>query len=633
MSKFCNLTDMEIYRRSYSNALFNSHFPSFDKIFRMIDISLVPSLFVEERLDNSTTSIDYFNRFKIAPIIKTKKSLNTLLDNGGDVGSVYFLLGKKGVGKTTLLRHYFSNHLQDELGFYIFLDLYGMTASYDGVEKYIWESIRFELKKHKYSKRFFDSTADAKIARPLFNDVSSDKIAEFIISDSINYTKDVLLHISTTRRTYLIFDNSDELGMDIVENISRFGVSMIKSFPLRIIINLRDYWEEKILKKLKRQVQVNSSVLSPPKIEYIIKKRIENLNLDSSLPITVQYVGTNENNQRVGGSKDIKIEDINSFLLELIREAFEQDPTISNKLYRLCNYDIREVLDNMYNFFHSCKLPLAPLFQKIFLKRLDIKRKLSIDDFITCFLTIHTVCYDYKSSRIFNLFDMNKSCASQTYKNTLGLIRILQRCTLGDSQSLASIINDFIGIGYEREKLFNAITYLLEEGLLDSSQTLDVNIIKNIRISDKGKYYLEEMIFNFDYLLYIQDRVPSPPKYHISIESKFGDPHSKTISDSTWTKRRESVYRFISFLYNEEQGEENEYSGKNEILERIRGGTMQFISNQIKSKIIYQVEEIEKAYKYVRSKHDLEFLNIEPKYIKEEPSVDHGGEKRKYHDY
>jgi len=633
MTRKYNITDMEIYRRSFSNALFNTHFKSFDNIFRMADISSIPELFVDERLDNNLSSLEYYNRFKMAPIIKTQEELKTYLGSNNQLGSIYFLVGKRGVGKSTILRSYFNNHNHDIISLPLVLDLFGMTTSRENVENYIWDKIYHSIKSDERTRLYFDEIDYAKKIRPIFKHLENDKIAELIILDRITYAKEVLLYLSKINRIYLVIDNTDELGLDMVLNITKVGYSIAKDFPMRVIFALREYWENPVFTALKRQIQFNVTYLPPPKIAEIIKRRIDKIQLDRRLSISVDYVTRDESGSKVSGTKAVTIEDAELFLKEVINEAFSQESEICNNLYKMCNYDIREVLDNIYNFFHSCTLPLAQLFQKIIVKKIDAKKRITFGDFIRCLATIHTVFYDYKSSRLFNIFDMNRKDVNDNYRNTLGLLRILQRCSIGESVKLDAVISDFIKLGYSRDKLYEALRILLEDGLLETTESLDLSIITELKLSEKGNFYINELVYKFDYLLYIQDRVPMPVSLHIPVEAKFGEPHSKVTTEGDWYKRKQSVINFIDFISSEEDLENTEYFDKQkDVLQRIRGGKNTKISDEMRDKTYHRLYEIDKAVQHSKIKHDIEFTRIEPQYPKIEPAIDHGTHQRNYHD-
>ena len=115
-----------------------------------------------------------------------------------------------------------------------------------------------------------------------------------------------------------------------------------------------------------------------------------------------------DKNKKIETERTVSYESVNKFMAEFIKEIF-LDESLSDHLYEMCNYNVREILDNVYNFFHSCNLPIIPFFERTFF---DIKKKrsITINDFIRNFMTIHSWCYDFESSKITNIFNFKRQC-------------------------------------------------------------------------------------------------------------------------------------------------------------------------------------------------------------------------------
>ena len=254
-----------------------------------------------------------------------------------------------------------------------------------------------------------------------------------------------------------------------------------------------------------------------------------------------------------------------------------------------------------------------------------------LSDFVTCFFTIHTVCYDYKSCRLFNIFDLGGVCEADNYRNTIGFVRMLQRCSIGNSQNKDAVVKDFERLGYPTESIENGLVDLIEEGLLESPDCRNVQFLQTLNVTPKGRFYIDRLIHMFDYLQYVQDRVPMDGKYHIAIETRFGDSQAKVVGEGDWEKRKQSVNSFIDFLAVEESNEELEYKPQPELLLRVKGGSSEPISSSIRDRVNQEIKEIEHRYYWKRDR-DIEFVEIVPKFPKKEPLVDHGSKLRKYHD-
>lgn len=635
MTRTCNLKDIEAFRRSYSNALFNTHYLSFDRIFRLVDISSFADLFVDERIDETVTSPQFFERFKMSPHIRTQHDLEQFIENRKGVstlGSMYFIFGKKGAGKSTLLRHFVRDHLNDDLSTVLFLDLYGLTETAENIETYIWHKIYLGFKRQAETKRYFEETESAREVRPLFKDTTREKIVDYLITDRHAYVQEFFDFISKRRRVYVMIDNTDELGSKVVKQLVQVGYTLAREYPVRVIFALRDYWTGREL-GLGRQFQFLSTYLQPPKIEKVISKRIENLKFDDRGPFIIEYTRYDpDQRKRITDARSVSLQDVKKFLKAFVEEALEVSPDITKDLYQLCNYDVREVLDNIYNFFHSCKLPMAPMFQRIILKVDRKGPQVRLSDFITCFFTIHSVCYDYKSSRLFNIFDLKGVCEASNYRNTLGLVRILQRCSIGQGQNKDAVVKDFERLGYSSEVIYAAMSDLIDEGMLESPDGTEPAFIQTLKVTQKGHFYIDRLIYMFDYLQYVQDRVPMEDKYHVAIQSRFGHPFSKVVGLGDWEKRTQSVFNFLDFLAIEETNEASEYQKQPELLERVRGGDPTPLSRKMRKRIEEEIRDIALRYYHGHPGKGIEFVEIVAKFPKKEPAMDHGSMPRKYHD-
>ncbi len=627
----CNITNLNEYKRAFSNALFHQTYSAFDAIFRRIDITDMPNLFCELRTNNVVTNRNFFSRFKMHEddVIADTSQLDSFLkDNYPSThnGSMYYVFGKKGVGKSTLLTYYISRYLSQQKYIPIYLDLYGIDIEdlYQSINRKLYES----LYNSQLTKKYFISPENAKEVRKEFSSMSDEWIIDKIYKDHENkyqFTYQLLHHLAEERqkKIYIFFDNTDELGFDVIIQIIRLSYNIISNkIPVRIIHALRDYWGAPEFVNQARQFQVSCTYLTPPNITELINARIKHIKFPSpKAKFSVEFLAWSESRWQQH-TKTVTYEKATVLLDDFMVEVF-QNLNFAEEIYKSCNYNIRELLDNVYNFFHSCNLPIVPLFQRILLEQKK-SRKIELDDYIRCIMTVHTFCFDYESSRVFNIFDMSGKCSVTSYRNTLGLIRILQRVSLEDGCEKNDLLADFKALGYEEDNLKYAINTLINKGLLESPDGDNFNVINILVISLKGKYYINKIIYNFEYLSYIQDRVPMPNNFQTSVNYRFGSPNSLSGSGNL-NQRIEAVNKFVQFIKEEEQAESNEFSDPmySEILKRIRGNdgqTANALQKIVKTKSKQLLESQAELRKRMRS--EAEIQTIHPSEIGNENTFD-----------
>lgn len=383
----------------------------------------------------------------------------------------------------------------------------------------------------------------------------------------------------------MVIDNIDDFGKSYVQSIIDRCQYMKDQYNMKSIVAVRDYWTPNKLGI--DDSQICAKYLCPPNIKKVIKERLNNIDTSS---VTGKLKIIYDGKPILLTSKDI----IDTFDI-IVDDLMGAPDNLYDQLYKLTNYDLRVFLENLYYFFHSPYLYSRPNFVKALhdkIKRIDKifsmgqRRSTRFFDFIECFMTPHSLCYDIDDSNIFNLFFHFWDYGGVfDYKNTLIFVRILQIAPdKGDPFKKEYIVEQLEAIGYDDKKAIkNAISILLNEALLESPEGLDYEDVIGLKISVKGQIYLKKLIKEFSYMVFICDAVPMPSAYKVDIHKKFGN-QVIPLERGDLIVKHNSVKMFIEFLKSEERKEE-EICPNTNVLHRIKGSLLNDVEKAIETAI------------------------------------------------
>jgi len=583
MSRTSNIVDMRKYRRiDFHNPLFNNVTGDFDDVFIEKNVTvdhILDNYYVDDRTKSNPTSERIFSLFTSQPK-EIKKAMDLASNIITDPGMVYILLAKKGNGKTITLRHFKRECLRnkkylpsDKCGI-AYLDL-KTKKSDNNFLKNLPSSLLTELfytikRKVKPLAPFLNHPRYIRLIDENYSYLSDDILIQRLLDNKEEALEFLLGYINNSEYDlYIIIDNVDDFPKVAINSIIDKCVEFKNNFNLKCIIALRDYWNPQNLNIT--DTNICSCHLNDPDIHQIILKRLDNIdrrNIRETIKIFFDDVPLEHTPEDV-----IKV-------LEYIIDDITSNKQLHEDLFKLSNYNVREHLHNIYHFFHSPYLYSKPIFIRSLIKKakalkndleFEPPRRMKFFDFVECLMAIHSLCYDIESSKIFNIFFHDFSYREgYCYKNVLLYIRILQSLMLNQIYSDKNeIIDPLKFIGYDSKAIIDAINKLLESALIESVEGVREEDINQIYLSDKGKIYIENLIYEFSYLQFVSDAVPMPDKYKIDIIEKFGR-EDIPFDRGSLNLKHDSVINFIKFIENEEKIERKNCVPENRhIIDRI----------------------------------------------------------------
>jgi len=587
MERKTNIGEFGQYRRSAFNPIFDLITDEFDNNFKEKSLSLdtvIKKFYTDVRQPGRITDKEIMTLFARGENAVTATDDFTTYGEERDE-SIYLLLGKKGVGKTMLLRSFYSKASRGRIDglrssdLLIYLDLRDLR--YDkkfiaGMPSSLLEHLFYWIYEQSSSHRkHLVEPAQARKISDLYKQFDDRQVCERILDhkeEALRFLFNWLKNKGT--KVFLIVDNLDDFDRESIIAIFDLCHRLKTEYSVKSCLALRDYWNPKTLRIDDKTIC--TITLPPPNVYEVVKKRIYDIDHTKvSRGLEFTYNGKNIDLS----TKDL-LDIFNHITEELSSPQYQE---LYNKLHGLTNYNTREFLVNIYHYFHSPYLFATPNFTSALVAKIiehdpeyqsDSPRELRLHDFIQNFMAIHSLCYDAEKSTIFNVFHHEFTYPNgYNYKNVLIFVRLLQIIgATGDEMEKGYVIEQLLTVGYTESALLNAIDRMLKEALLESIDGIDARVVENIKLSIKGKMYLDEVIGEYNYLLFIADAVPMEEQFRIDVKRKFGN-EAIIFQRGNLRLKHDSVRNFIEFVRkNEEEEAASCPKDFREVLSRIRRG-------------------------------------------------------------
>lgn len=571
----------------------------FDNIFLQKTINeedVDHEFYIDTRLNENASNEKIIHHWKPIPEnITSSEVFKRKIENNG---LIYFLLGRKGIGKSSLLVHFIESIKTNTQVLPIYLDLKNQKSNIkflSNLHNTIYPKIynRIITKKLNHHN-FLENLNLVKSLDYRFAHLSEEKISEMLINEQETVISSFLNKIKEEGiNVYLIIDNIDDWPIKSVNSIIDVCHFFKNEFNIKSIIALRDYWTPKNLEL--SDYNYASFLLTKPDFINIINRRLDLLSPDLS---------KNEFTLHLYESGSIKI--IRKELIDIFRELVKQiheDKELQNTLFNLSNCNTREYIKYIFYFFHSIYLSSKSCFEHLISVKINEHlpefeilptRKIKLHDFIENNMAIHSLCYDTENSIIFNLFYHKYNYDyGEEYRSSLIFLRILQNISTYAPTEKNVIISNLLRLGYSKDATKDALKELLSKDLIESPEGAEMSKISKIFLSTKGNTYLKVVVYEYSYLLYLSDITPMPEKYLVNIKEKYGE-EEIPIARGSLAKKNESVRNLISFLKAEQDEEEQNVSSSDfPILYRYR---VDNFFNEIEQRIELTISKLLKGY-------------------------------------
>ena len=250
----------------------------------------------------------------------------------------------------------------------------------------------------------------------------------------------------------------------------------------------------------------------------------------------------------------------------------KKEPDVLRLMRLLCAGNLKILVGNMYNLIHSMKLPLMPLFERVFLPKESIEARshrvlVPYDLSCECLLAIHYPFYDTDASHMLNIFNASSSRAPNDFRNTLTIPRILCLLRIAGGMPYRVMMERLLSLGYQESYVSDSLKKCLHYGIVSTNHGNKIEHLSPetiVSASCATKAYLDGLILEPSYLQYICEDTPMPEEYCVSI----GEKYQTEETPGSKTKRFEGVEQLLRFIEKEEEIERKEVVEKNRLDEQ-----------------------------------------------------------------
>lgn len=304
----------------------------------------------------------------------------------------------------------------------------------------------------------------------------------------------------------ILLDNVDR-GTEEFERVTfQLAQALALNTKATVVTSLRDttYHNGKVLGFLDVGRHI-AFPISPPPFTEVVRRRFEyareRLRVDARLSVRFE--------RALAGMPSERVYDFANILAEMI---LGDNRDIQECISALAGTNIRRALELLEDFSTSPNTDLDKLFQQY--QRAEKRQRFEfgtpLDSFIRSIMLMRSLRYSESTSRIANLFQVSQRLLVSHFT----AIRILQFLSWRTNQVRETMdisVDDLIGhlgaIGHNSSNVVEVLNQLGKFGLVVSLSQPEPPWSRKdvVRLGAAGRYYLEELLFNREYIRNIVD--------------------------------------------------------------------------------------------------------------------------------
>ncbi len=423
------------------------------------------------------------------------------------------LIGDRGVGKTTFIRHMYQIDAED-----IFSDALTLYVDFgsgpslerdveffigQSIESQLWESYEIDIRErnfvfavlHRELEQFERGVyADIRDTAP---DMFRRKRIEFIeeMAGSIDdYLPKCLSHLENGRKMQIVLflDNVDQRTDDFQERVFLIGQSIAEKWPVSVFISIgpETFYKSRTSGTMDAY-HPRAFTIHPPRVDEVVTKRLK-----YGIKLLERGTGLSQ-------GITLRAESLEDYL-GVLSSSFGQSRDLIEFLDNMCGGNIRLALNFVRAFIGSGHVDTEKILT---IYRESGSYLVPLHEFLRAVIFGDHEHYSPSASHIANLFDMSRPDGREHFLSPILLAQLLrwsQNSTTEGYVKASDVFAYMQGIGYVPTQISWALARLLMSDLLEtptkSADSGEGAAAPHYRISTVGAYYVRKLVTKFSYI-------------------------------------------------------------------------------------------------------------------------------------
>lgn len=445
----------------------------------------------------------------------TKKGVNPQLLAESLSRRPILLIGDKGVGKTTFIRHLYQveapDIFADALVFYV--DFASGPALLDDLRLFVMDELKRQLLDkygidieernfihgvlHRDLERFENSLyADIRAISPETFQKKRVEHIEERLRNKDEYLERCLAHISRGRRKQVVafLDNVDRRSDEFQENVFVIGQTMADRWPVTVFISIRPQtFHKSRTSGAMDAYHPRAFTIGPPRIDEVVSKRL-------AYGITLLNRGVELDSS---GSVSVRMESLSDYLA-VLAYSFDRNRRLNEFLDNMSGGNVRLALDFVRAFIGSGHVDTEKILS---IYRDTGQYLVPLHEFLRAVTYGDHEHYYPAASEILNLFDISGADGREHFLSPILLAQLDRwaRQSVTDGFVRVTDIYEYLqSLGFGPHQIDWAVERLLHRNLIESPQKSDEGhppvSLSHYRVTSIGAYYVKRLVTQFQYI-------------------------------------------------------------------------------------------------------------------------------------